>query len=322
MLLVKWDRNLATTTFGALIRFRVTWAPAGVKPFTYENAVPNPLAGVVFFALVEGWRLVLWRARRYVVTTARVVALDARRRPIGGAIARDHVRSVELRGRDVVVTGDASVVVFQNVDDPDAARAAIETPVAAAPEDEAAPERESRSRVAELATLPTALAHTTRRQRLGVAAALLGSIAIAVLSFAVHEELKAARHDVFSNYFTRGAWILYDRTRTPFLGRPRLEVVVLSRKPLSASGSGFALTTGGHSLEGVGRVFLIDGSGALTETKAPVGPALWAAQERLEASRFKFTSDEELDLLLEELEKLSPDEPLRKFLDEKPPRRP
>lgn len=87
--------------------------------------LPNPLSIVLLFAAFELWHIATWRARRYAITDRRAFAVDEKGRRLG-SIARESVERVSVEGRSVVIEGPERQVRFEGLDDPEAARTALE----------------------------------------------------------------------------------------------------------------------------------------------------------------------------------------------------
>ncbi|MBI3725303.1 hypothetical protein HY251_15330 [bacterium] len=101
-----------------------TTTGAGLGASTYGSTWPSPVAFLPLFFAIELCVLAAFRARRYGITSLRVLALGWRGRWLG-QVARP-AESVRIEGRTLVVVGGGREVRFEALDDPAAARSALE----------------------------------------------------------------------------------------------------------------------------------------------------------------------------------------------------
>lgn len=107
--------------------------PTGSGPpatLTSSVTIPAPLVILGFVAVVIGWeelrRLEGWRSRRYGITDKRVVLLDPWQKTFD-EIAREAVTSSTVEGRALVVVAGQTTVRLAGIEDPQAARSALES---------------------------------------------------------------------------------------------------------------------------------------------------------------------------------------------------
>lgn len=114
--------------------------------------------------------------------------------------------------------------------------------------------------------------------------ALLILLLVGIAVFLGNVEFFSAAPGTISGSSDPAGWdVIFDSGHSKLLGRETIRIIVLSKKTFTGKSDGRKLEIAGHILGGRGRIYLLDETGSLTETNAPIFDELWSQRENFQS---------------------------------------